>query len=704
MPAALRIALLAGLACATAHAQGPKLEAYVPNTEIVQDRPFWLIVEASGATVETPVVPEDESDSLIINTASPNMQNQFSISGRDRQQFVRMSYVATAIKAGTVVIPPIRARVDGKVLETEAISIDVKPAPEGESPTRDVRAWASAVNVTVGEPLWIYVEASGIQIELPETIELDWATIDPRTAIRSSSFSSGHQGQRTTEKIGYLAIPTKVGAFTVPPISVRVTGRVLETQPIEVTVHNQEIRAAEPDAPPPAAELTQDDLVFIKMDVDKKTAYQGEPILLTMQLWRIQNRRITSGPYRGALIYGPATEGFFVRELEPVQYEATRGAWTYDVTETSKLLYPTRSGVLTVGVWHWEGIALVNRQSIVQRDKLYYRFDAGPIDIAVMPLPPAPAGFSGGVGKFDVVAELSPSIVTQGVPLKLRVRVEGFGNPDAIGDPALPELGWATIREPERELLFTGVSGNPQPRLDKRFTFPVTPLRPGRMVIPEFPFVYFDPELARYETRPLGPFTVDVLASEEESTYLLTSPDVPAAERHVEIIAEDIRPVIDRAQSLSVRRTSAALWLIPFLVPVLGYAVLAFTHTRARRRREDVGWARSQIAHRAGMRRLQDVARSAEPADALYRALVSFIADAFNFDGAGKTSADINSELSAAGVPADLRDRTIHILRACERERYASQRHTNDEIMALLGAAESCMSAIDAHARGGAQR
>jgi hypothetical protein len=263
-------------------------------------------------------------------------------------------------------------------------------------------------------------------------------------------------------------------------------------------VHKQEIKAEASEGPPPDAELTQDDLVFIKMDVDKKTAYQGEPILLTMQLWRIQNRRITSGPYRGALIYGPSTEGFFVRELEPVQYESPRGPWTYDVTETSKLLYPTRSGVLTVGVWHWEGIALVNRQSIVQRDKLYYRFDAGPIDIAVMPLPPAPQGFTGGVGKFDVVAELSPSIVTQGVPLKLRVRAEGFGNPDAIGDPVLPELAWATVREPERELLFTGVAGNPQPRLDKRFTYPLTPLRPGRLEIPEFPFVYFDPEAAPF--------------------------------------------------------------------------------------------------------------------------------------------------------------------------------------------------------------
>jgi hypothetical protein len=580
----------------------------------------------------------------------------------------------------------------------------VKPAPAGSAPVTDVRAWTSESSVMLGEPLWIYVEATGIQIELPDTIELDWATVDPRTAIRSSSYSSGQQGQRTTEKIGYLAVPNKVGTFTVPPIDVRVTGRILQSNPIEITVTNQPTRAEAPKAPPADAELTQDDLVFIKMDVDKKTAYQGEPILLTMQLWRIQNRRITSGPYRGALIYGPSTEGFFVRELEPVSYEAQRGPWSYDVTETARLLYPTRSGVLTIGEWHWEGIALVNRQSIVQRDKLYYKFDAGPIDIAVMPLPPSPPGFTGGVGEFTVNAELSPSIVSQGVPLKLRVRIEGFGNPDAIGDPVLPDLGWASIREPERELSFTSVNGNPQPRLDKRFTYSVTPLRAGRMEIPAFKFAYFDPVLAQYQTRDLGPFSVDVLETEEESTFLLASSDIPAAERHVEILAEDIRPMMDRTGSLSVRRTSPVLWALPFVLPAAGYVALVIGHSRARRRREDVGWARSQSAHRAGMRRLQGVARSPEPAQALYRAIVAFIADAFNFDGAGKTSVDVEAELRAAGVHKDIRDRTVQILRACERERYASQQLSNDEILALIGGAEACISAIDAHARGSKTR
>ncbi len=694
--------LAAGVAVSAAAQPQPPLKAYVPNTDIVQDRPFWLIVEASGSTVDTPIVSDGEQ--VIINTSSPNMQTQFSLSGRDRQQFARWSYVATAIASGTVTIPAVQCRVNGRMHETGPITIEVKAAPEGESPEDRVRAWVSADSVTVGEPFWIYVEATGMRILLPETLALDWATIDPRTAIHSSSYSSGRQGQSTTEKIGYLAVPTKVGEFTVPAIQVAVTGRVVETDPISVTVHKQEVRAETPEGPPADAELTQDDLLFTKMDVDKKTVYQGEPIYLTMQLWRIQNRRITSGPYRGALIYGPSTEGFFVREIEPFSYEAPRGPWTYEVTETSKLLYPTRSGVLTIGTWHWEGIALVNRQSLVQRDKLYYKFDAGPIDIAVMPLPPAPAGFTGAVGAFDVTAELAPTIVTQGVPAALRVRVEGFGNPDAVGDPALPELQWASLREPERELVFTAVKGNPQPRMDKRFTFSVTPLRPGRMVIPEFPFVFFNPNEARYETRPLGPFTIDVIASEEESTYLLASPEIPAAERHVEILAEDIRPSVERRGSLSARRGPEYVWLLPFALPVFAYAGLAAVALRARRRRANAGWARSQQARSAGIRRLRDVAQADAPAEALYRAMVGFTADAFNFDAAGKTSADVDAELQNAGVPRETRERAVQILRACERERYASQRLSSDEILALIGGAENCMDALDAIARKGRGR
>lgn len=687
-----------GLFPGLAAAQGGELRAYVPNKEIVQDRPFWLIVEASGASVEMPKVTQ--GDGVVINTSSPQRSTQFTIGGGQQQQTVRLSYSSTAIRAGEVTIPPVKARINGRLVQTDPIVLDVKPSQGDDDPSRNVRAWVSSNEVTVGKPFWIFVEATGMEIDLPDTLSVDGLTIDPRNSQRSTSFSFGRQGQRTTEKRGFYAVPTREGTITIPPIEVRVTGRVVTTEAMEIVAKEAAVPPGDRSARQGGVqELTEDDLVFIRMETDKQTAYQGEAILLSMQLWRIQNRRITSGPYRGALIVSPTTEGFFVRELEPLQYDAVSAPWTYDVTETRKLLYPTRTGTLSIGRWHWEGIALINRQSIVMRDKRYYKLDAGPIDIEVKPLPPAPRGFTGAVGQFEVAADVPRRVAKQGVPAALTLTVSGYGNPDAVGDPRLPKLPWADLREPQRDVKLTSDNERIQPHMEKTFTFAITPLEPGQMTVPEFDFVHFDPDQGAYVTDTIGPFELDVLASEEGASPLVASPDVPVAERRVDILAEDIRPLMEPAGRLEARRSSSYMWAALAAVPVVTYVALALLLARRRRFSHDIGWARSQQARAKGLRRLGEVPQSPEPADALFRALAAFVADTLNLESEGLTSADVQRELEMTRLPGDLSEKTVRILKACERARYASQRLSKEEIHALLAAAEDCMNELDAAAR-----
>jgi len=687
------------LAPMLASAQHGSLRAYVPNKEIMEGRQFWLVIEASGATVEIQDLPE--CDGVVINTASPQQSTRLSIGGGAQQQDLRVSFPAIAIRAGKITIPAIQALINGRTLQTDPIVLDAKAAPADDAKESPVRAWVESPELEVGRPFWIYVEAKGIQIELPDTIAAEGIAIDPVNVQRSVSHSLSRDGQTMNAKRGYLAIATREGEITIPPIEVQVTGRLVKTEPIMLNAKKVSVQAVAPEASAPETELTQDDLVFIRMQTDKTTAYQGEAILLTMQLWRIQNRRINAGPYRGSLITGPTTEGFFTRELEPVQYEAKNGHWNYDVTETRKLLYPTRPGTLRVGVWHWEGIALVDRQSVVQRDRLNYQFDAGPIDITVQPLPASPAGFTGAVGMLEVEAALSSTVATQGVPFALNLRVQGSGNPDSVGDPILPALDWATSREPERTASLEMIQGTPYPRMDKRFVYPITPLKAGQAEIPQFPFVYFDPVKGAYETKQIGPFPMDVLASSEDSTHVMASPEVPVAQRKVEILAEDIRPLLNRPVGLAPsKRGSGSLWMLVFAFPALAYVAVRIVFGKKRRLASDVSWARSLRARSTGLRRLQDVAQSPEPAVALFRAVAANVADTLNLGEAGLTSSDVQGEMGRAGVPSALTDRTVQILRACERARYGTQRLSRDEVTALISAAESCMHSLDAFKSG----
>ncbi len=256
----------------------------------------------------------------------------------------------------------------------------------------------------------------------------------------------------------------------------------------------------------PAPPLAQEDVVFIEMDVNKHEVYQGEPILLKMHLWRFKNRRIASGPYRGGIIVNPTTESFYVRDLEPETYEVMRGPWIYDVTVTHKLLYPTRSGDLQIGQWHWEGIALINRQSITEREKLYYKLDEGPIDIKVRELPDPAPGFTGAVGKFEVSSSSRiMESVTRGVPIEFDVTVSGWGNPESIGAPEFPELDWASVSDPSASVHFDENNDGAAPQVAKTFTYTLTPHKDGAARVPAFHFVYFSPEKGGYVRKLIGP-------------------------------------------------------------------------------------------------------------------------------------------------------------------------------------------------------
>ena len=685
--------------CAQAPAQGGSLRTWVTKTEVIQDRPFWLFVEATGESLEMPVI--SQGDGLVINTTSPQQSRSFTMGGGRQLQTLKLSYSTTAFRAGKLEIPAVEVRVNGRALLSDPIVVNVLPAPEGtpQAPS-PVRAWVSTPKVTVDKPFWIYLEATGSEITLPDRIAVDGLEFDERNSQRSSSFSFGRQGRSTTDKRGFSAIATEAGTLKVPQFEISVNGRVVKTEPIEITVETTAVASVNvtPEASE-TAELTQDDLVFIEMEADKREVYQGEPVLLTMQLWRIKYRRINSGPYRGGLIVNPTTEGFYVHNLDPEAFETKRGVWEYEVTETRKLLYPTRTGDLQIGQWHWEGIALINRQSIIARDKLYYKLDAGPIDIKVKDLPPKAPGFSGGVGEFEVSATLDNDAVAQGVPIRFTLTIRGWGNPDAIGAPSLPEMTWATVGTPDATHRFFKRSTDGSQQMAKYFTYPITPLQGGSREIPKFDFVYFDPVKGDYVQKSLGPYPVTVTSAPEVAQHLIVPSDVAVMERRVDILAEDIHSIVPARGVLGVKRSSPITLPLVASTPVLAYLGLSLLVVRRRRFATNRGFARAHGAKTKGLKRLQEAASSDTPEDTLYRAMVDYVADVFNLTEHGMTSADVRQELEGRAVDTALTERVVSILEACERARYASQTLSAAEIQALIGGAEACVNELRAAKR-----
>lgn len=553
-----------------------------------------------------------------------------------------------------------------------------------------VRAWSEPPTVVVKQPFLLYVEASGSGVILPKTLTIDGLRIDPSGGANTRSFSFTPSRSQSTHKRGFYATASKTGTINVPPIEITVDGKTLFTKAFTV-----EVREANLDN-----QLTENDLLLIEMDVDKREVYQGAPIVLTQQVWQIIFNGISSGPAGGARNVSPSTEGFYAIGLDETLSKEVKNQWRYDVRTERKLLYPTRTGTLTIGPWRWDGIALV-RGGI--RRKFRYNLDADPITVTVKPLPERPPGFSGSIGTFKAKADLSRYDLLQGVPAKLTVTITGNGNPDAIGAPRFDAPAWAFLTKPESTVTSAPSPGSPIPSISKSFVYNITPLQSGDLAIPPIDFIWFDPEASQYKTESMGPFQVTASPSGEAHLPPVLADELNGDQRVI-ILAEDIRPVLARTGSIAVNRGSGLSTAALGAAPVFVYALFAFYMTRRRRFETDTSFARAHRARPNALKALDAIVRSTEPADELYRVVLSFIGHTLNVNETGMTSNDVRLQLVEAGFELSLTDNAVKILRACERARYASQGLSETEIHALIHGARAFVNEFDEASRKGTRR
>ncbi|PCJ64477.1 MAG: hypothetical protein COA73_03875 [Candidatus Hydrogenedentota bacterium] len=642
-------------------------------------------------------------DGVTINTRSPQQSKRtFTLSGGNRQETFRVSYYSKALKEGKITIPPVEVLINGKKMKSDPIELTVLPsAAIGQADQSGARLWVDKRTITAGKPFWIYLEASGLDVDLPPVLRVAGLRIDTRNVQSSMSYSFNNRGgQVLTLRKGFMAVADTPGIVTIPAVDIRIGGKKVETKPIDLYII-QSTATSIPTNPSvgPAGQQSESpsesDLVFIEMDTDKVEVFQGEPILMTTGLWRINYRRVSSGPYRGALIQDPTTEGFYVHELEPTVYDMNRGSWSYEVTERRKLLYPTHSGTLEIGRWHWEGIARYTAPGFYRRKDNYYKLDVGPIEIVVKPLPPGPAGFSGAVGEFQVASRLDSNTMTEGIPVKFTVTIRGLGNPDAIGAPKVPELTWGSLSGPEVTTMPFTPLGEKIPHMSKTFVYTLTPTHGGDTTLPKFDCVYFDPRKGDYQSEAIGPFRVNVMSSTESPRHLVVPRDVALAQRGVDILAEDIQPLLPAPDSLERYKSPIVLIGLGVVTPPVLYVFVTLLVMRRRKLETDVGYARGYRAKHKSMKRLQDVLESPEPESELFNVVTDYIGNKLNVHESGMTSSDVDKHLQSRGVDDDTRENIGKILIACERARYASQHLSKQELNALVYGAEASLHELD---------
>lgn len=374
------------------------------------------------------------------------------------------------------------------------------------------------------------------------------------------------------------------------------------------------------------------------------------------------------------------------RELPgPRRERRTVGGVAYDTYPVLlRAVFPTGAGDLELPGPTFEVLIQSGRASLFGPEEVVVTRQAPAVTVRAQPLPSSgrPAGFTGGVGTYDLGARLlregeplAPGAeAAAGEPLVLRVELSGEGNLRAAGEPALPE-------SPEFRRAFRAF--DPDISLDaglvpagaagyrfggrRRWEFPLVPELGGVRRIPEIALEVFDPETGRYERLATDTLRVEITGG-------AATADGPAGPAGVERFGEDIRylkPVRGGGPPPAPWRPGPSFYLL-LALPVLGNAaVFAVLRRRAYRAAHASGFRRRRAA-RSALSRLAAIPANGGADDAAVgRILTGYAADRFSLPPRGLTPESAAARFVSAGAEPDLARRFAALWSRSESARFA---------------------------------
>ena len=511
----------------------------------------------------------------------------------------------------------------------------------------------------------------------------------PYTSSQSSfQMVNGHTTSSSSITYTYTLYAVKNGTYNIPAATIKVGGKTVSSAPAKITVagtarsnsngaprmHGDD--SAEGQARQAGTHISGNDL-FIKVSANKHRVFEQEPILLTYKVYTLVDLTQLEGKM-------PDLTGFHTQEIPLPQQksfhvENVNGKNYRCVTWSQYVMYPQMTGKLEIPSITFKGI-VVQQNRNVDPFEAFFNGGSGYIEvkreikapgvtIQVDPLPNRPAGFSGGVGRFTLTAQLEASTVKAGNPLKLRVVVGGVGNLKLIKQPvvAFPkdfDTYDAKITD-KTKLTTNGLEGN------MIYDFLAVPRNQGSYTIPPIELTYYDTAAKAYKTVKSQPLQVTVEAGDGKTGDVVD---------YSQQKAKDIRPIktgkasFENISNFFFGTTAYGLCI---LLPLVAFVVLLIVFRKRAIDNADLGKMRGKKANKVATKRLRKAKelmngnRQGEFYDEVLRALWGYVGDKLNMPVEQLSRENISDKLSQRGVDETTVEKFISALDECEFERYA---------------------------------
>jgi hypothetical protein len=283
--------------------------------------------------------------------------------------------------------------------------------------------------------------------------------------------------------VSYSGMITKAGDYEIGPAFVKNTNKVYKSNKVKIKVGK---KVAMSSGQVTASQLN--DPAFGVIEANKKSIYEGEPVLLAAKIYSYYDPS-TIGGYQSYDLNSTCTKHAIGNNNNiKVGTEVVKGKRLYAFSYDKNVIFPDG-----VGKFHIDPFKL----------KLYQGYKSYPITssgliLEIKPLPAnPPADFVGGVGDFRVLRHVDTTIIKQGDVFKVFITISGIGNLQNLLEPKLNlPSGFIIYGDPVlTENFTTGIHGA-EGEVQYEFNIQVT--KYGDIKLPATTISYFDPLKEKY--------------------------------------------------------------------------------------------------------------------------------------------------------------------------------------------------------------
>ena len=523
---------------------------------------------------------------------------------------------------------------------------------------------------------------------IPDELEV---LIGPNRSMQSSyQMINGHTSSTSSITYTYIVAATKNGTYTIPPAHVVVNGKSIASNAIKIQVsgtsqsgssarqrQNDDDGGEMRDA---GSHISGSDL-FIKVIANKKRIHEQEPVLLTYKVYTL----VQLTQLRGDM---PDLKSFYTQEVDLPQQknftiENVNGRPYRTCTWSQYVMFPQMTGKLQIPSITFEGIVIQQNRNVDPFEAFFNggsgyvevkkKIVAPGIEIQVDPLPTRPANFSGGVGQFNVSAQLNKTETKANDPVSMRIIVSGTGNLKLIKQPIVNIPKDFDKYDPkitdQTKLTANGLEGS------KIYDILIVPRHQGKYEIPPVEFTYFNTATNKYETAKSEGFTLDVAKGSGAGTVSDFSGQEDLQElnkdiRYIKTGPADVQGLDDFFFG------SVAYWVSLAVLALIFISLFVIFRQRAIDN-ANVTKMRGKKANKVATKRLKKASKlmkdnkPSEFYDEVLRALWGYVGDKLSMPVEQLSHDNISQRLAERQVDESTIAQFIEALDECEFERYA---------------------------------